>query len=115
VFFLDDLQNITNISKADLALNIRDQFQAFGIDGLNYSVCFSGKPDYFTETKGLAEPAARFYNKVYLSPFSYQETEEYVRSTFGELPNSLHAGSSRIGCTKRPSDTHTSSHSFADS
>src|SRR5579883_2875579 len=41
IFFLDDLQNITSISKADLALTIRDQFQSFGIDGLNYSVCFS--------------------------------------------------------------------------
>src|SRR5437667_11256301 len=45
IFFLDDLQNI-GISKSDLALTIRDQFQFFGIEGMNYSVCFSAKPDY---------------------------------------------------------------------
>lgn len=89
VFFLDDLQNITSISKADLALILRDQFQSFGIDGLNYSVCFSAKSDYFAETKGLAEPAARFYSKVYLSLFSCDETEQYVRSIFAESPQVL--------------------------
>jgi len=69
IFFLDDLQNI-GISKSDLALTIRDQFQFFGIEGMNYSVCFSAKPDYFAETKALAEPAVRFYTKVYLEPFT---------------------------------------------
>jgi hypothetical protein len=83
IFFLDDLQNVADISKADLALTIRDQFQSFGIEGLNYSVCFSAKSDYFAETKGLAEPAARFYGKLYLSPFSRDETAEYTRSIFG--------------------------------
>jgi hypothetical protein len=87
IFFLDDLQNIASISKADLALTIRDQFQSFGIEGLNYSVCFSAKSDYFADTKGLAEPAARFYSKLYLSPFSLNEIREYVRSIFRELPN----------------------------
>jgi hypothetical protein len=85
-FFLDDLQNITSINKADLALTIRDQFQSFGIDGMNYSVCFSAKPDYFAETKGLAEPAARFYTKLYLDPFISQETYEYARSVFPLSP-----------------------------
>jgi hypothetical protein len=64
IFFLDDLQNVSGISKGDLALTIRDQFQSFGIEGMNYSVCFSAKSDYFAETKGLAEPAARFYTKL---------------------------------------------------
>ncbi len=86
IFFLDDLQNITSISKADLALTIRDQFQSLGIDGLNYSVCFSAKPDYFSETKGLAEPAARFYTKLYLDPFTLDETHEYARSVFKLAP-----------------------------
>ncbi len=82
IFFLDDLQNITSISKADLALTIRDQFQSFGIEGMNYSVCFSAKSDYFADTKGLAEPAARFYTKLYLEPFTLEETVEYTRSVF---------------------------------
>lgn len=85
IFFLDDLQNIS-ISKSDLALTIRDQFQFFGIEGMNYSVCFSAKPDYFAETKALAEPAVRFYTKVYLEPFTLEETIEYTRSVFGALP-----------------------------
>lgn len=82
IFFLDDLQNITSISKADLALTIRDQFQSLGVEGMNYSVCFSAKSDYFAETKGLAEPAARFYTKQYLAPFTDDETLEYARSVF---------------------------------
>src|SRR5690348_3266546 len=85
IFFLDDLQNIS-ISKSDLALTIRDQFQFLGIEGMNYSVCFSAKPDYFAETKALAEPAVRFYTKIYLEPFTFEETIEYTRSVFGALP-----------------------------
>jgi AAA ATPase domain len=85
IFFLDDLQNVS-ISKSDLALTIRDQFQFFGIEGMNYSVCFSAKPDYFAETKALAEPAVRFYTKVYLEPFTVEETVEYTRSVFRTSP-----------------------------
>ena len=83
IFFLDDLQNIISISKEDLALMIRDQFQWFGIEGMNYSVCFSAKPDYFAGTKGLADPAVRFYTKFYLEPLTLEETLEYARSVFG--------------------------------
>ena len=86
IFFLDDLQNIS-IGKSELALTIRDQFQFFGIEGMNYSVCFSAKPDYFAETKSLAEPAVRFYTKVYLEPFTLEETIEYTRSVFGTSPD----------------------------
>ena len=82
IFFLDDLQNITSISKADLALTIRDQFQSLGIESMNYSICFSAKPDYFAETKGLADPAVRFYTKFYLEPFTLDETLDYARSVF---------------------------------
>src|SRR5262249_156446 len=80
--FVDDLQNITSIAKADLALTIRDQFQFFGIENMNYSICFSAKSDYFAETKALAEPAARFYTKLYLVPFTPEKPLEYVRAVF---------------------------------
>ena len=89
IFFLDDLQNITSINKADLALTIRDQFQSLGIDGMNYTVCFSARPDYFVETKGLAEPAARFYTKLCLEPFTSEETHEYARSVFNFSPSAI--------------------------
>jgi len=85
IFFLDDLQNIS-MGKSELALTIRDQFQFFGIEGMNCSVCFSAKPDYFAETKSLAEPAVRFYTKIYLEPFTFEETIEYTRSVFGTSP-----------------------------
>jgi hypothetical protein len=83
IFFLDDLQNITSISKEDLALMIRDQFQSFGIEGMNYSVCFSAKADYFAGTKALADPGVRFYTKLYLEAFTFEETLEYARLVFG--------------------------------
>lgn len=82
IFFLDDLQNISSISRADLALTIRDQFQCLGIENMNYSICFSAKPDYFAEAKGLADPAVRFYTKFYLEPFTLEETLDYARSVF---------------------------------
>lgn len=85
IFFLDDLQNITSISKGDLALMLRDQFQSFGVEGMNYGVCFSAKADYFADAKGLAEPAIRFYTKLYLGPFTHEEIFEYTRSTFHVL------------------------------
>lgn len=60
IFFLDDLHNLRDT--ADIALALRDQFQSFGIDGLNYSVCFSARSDYFSGIRSFAEPAVRFYN-----------------------------------------------------
>src|SRR5207249_97415 len=87
IFFLDDLQNITSIRKSDLALTIKDQFQWLGVEGMNYSVCFSAKSDYFAETKALAEPAVRFYTKVYLEPFTLEEAIAYTRSVFATSPD----------------------------
>lgn len=87
IFFVDDLQNITSISKRDLALILRDQFQSFGIEMLNYSICFSARPDFFAETKGLADPAVRFYTKLYLEPFTLEEIVEYTSSVFDLAPD----------------------------
>ena len=56
VFFLDDLQNLS-LPFGDTALIIRDQFQEFAVEGLNFSVCFSAKPDYFSGVHSFAEPA----------------------------------------------------------
>lgn len=67
----------------DTALIVRDQFQSFGVEGVNLSVCFSAKPDYFSGVRSFAEPAVRFYNKCTLEPFSLGETTEYVRAVFG--------------------------------
>jgi len=84
IFFLDDLQNITSISKEDLALMIRDQFQWLGIEGMNYSVCLSAKPDYFAGTKALADPAVRFYTKFDLEPFTWLDISEKVAAWLHE-------------------------------
>jgi hypothetical protein len=87
IFFLDDLHNITSLSKADLALILRDQFQSFGIESLNYSVCFSARADYFSWVRSLAEPAVRFYERLYLAPFTLEETTEYVQVVFESQPS----------------------------
>jgi len=87
IFFVDDLQNIASISKRDLALILRDQFQLFGVEMLNYSICFSAKSDFFAETKELADPAVRFYTKLYLEPFTREEIIEYTRSVFDLAPD----------------------------
>ena len=88
IFLVDDLQNITSISKRDLALILRGQFQSFGVEMLNYSICFSARPDFFAETRALADPAVRFYTKLYLEPFTRGETVEYTRSVFDLAPDS---------------------------
>jgi hypothetical protein len=64
------------------ALTIRDQFQALAVEGINFSVCFSAKPDYFSGISSFAEPAVRFYNKIILAPFTFEETCEYSRAVF---------------------------------
>lgn len=86
-FFVDDLQSIKGIGKADLALAIRHQFQSFGIEGINYSICFSARANYFADTKGPADPVPRFYTKLYLEPFTVKETNESIRSAFGTSPD----------------------------
>src|SRR5205085_8918993 len=68
IFFLDDLHNLATPTVQDTALIIRDQFQSFGIDGVNLSACFTAKRDYFSGIRSLAEPAVRFYNKCVLEP-----------------------------------------------
>ncbi len=82
IFFLDDLQNLATPTVQDTALIVRDQFQSFGIEGVNFGVCFTAKADYFSGIRSFAEPAVRFYNKCALQPFSLEETTEYVRSVF---------------------------------
>jgi hypothetical protein len=81
VFFLDDLQNLS-LPSGDTALTIRDQFQALAVEGINFSVCFSAKPDYFSGISSFAEPAVRFYSKIVLAPFTLEETCEYTRAVF---------------------------------
>jgi len=86
VFFLDDLQNLS-LASGDTALIIRDQFQALAVEGMNFSVCFSAKPDYFAGVHSFAEPAVRFYNKLILAPFTFRETSEYTRAVFEQELN----------------------------
>ncbi len=86
VFFLDDLQNLS-LASGDTGLIIRDQFQAFAIEGMNFSVCFSAKPDYFSAVRSFAEPAVRFYNKLILAPFTFDESSEYAKAVFEREDN----------------------------
>ena len=83
IFFLDDLHNLATPTVQDTALIVRDQFQSFGIEGVNLSVCFSAKSDYFSGIRSFAEPAVRFYNKCLIEPFSPEETIDYIRAVFG--------------------------------
>ena len=85
IFFLDDLHNFPNTGAQGIALALRDQFQEFAIHGLNYSLCFSAGSDYFSNIRNFAEPAVRFYDKVYLSSFTPDETREYSAAVFGNV------------------------------
>jgi hypothetical protein len=84
IFFLDDLHNLATPTAQDTALIIRDQFQSFGIDGVNLSVCFTARRDYFSGIRSFAEPAVPFYNKCVLEPFSLEETAEYANAVFAK-------------------------------
>jgi hypothetical protein len=85
ILFLDDLHNLVSPSAEGIALTLRDQFQEFALQGLNYSLCFSARADYFSEIRAFAEPAARFYDKIYLASFtSPAETQEYAAAVFGD-------------------------------
>jgi hypothetical protein len=83
IFFLDDLHNLASPSAEAIALSVRDQFQSLAVDGINCSVCFSAPLSYFSNIRSFAEPAVRFYDKVYLEPFTQPETTEYVAAVFG--------------------------------
>jgi len=87
VFFLDDLHNLSSPSRDAVALALRDQFQLFGVENINCSICFSAPANYFSNIGSLAEPAVRFYDKAYLNPFSLAETSEYVDAIFGTAAN----------------------------
>lgn len=87
VFLLDDLHNLNTPSQDGIALALRDQFQSFAIENINCSVCFSAPMNYFSNIRSLAEPAVRFYDKVYLDTFSLVETGEYVKAVFRTAAN----------------------------
>jgi hypothetical protein len=89
VFFLDDLHNLASPSADAIALSLRDQFQSFAIDGINCNVCFSAPFNYFSHIRSFAEPAVRFYDKVYLECFTPAETMEYVTAVFGPTISNL--------------------------
>lgn len=74
-------------SQDAIALALRDQFQSFGTENINCSVCFSAPANYFSNIRSLAEPAVRFYDKAYLDPFCLAETSEYVEAIFGTAAN----------------------------
>jgi hypothetical protein len=57
---------------------------------INYSLCFSARSDYFSNIRSFAEPAVRFYEKVYLSSFTLPETREYTAAAFGDSPRIHH-------------------------
>jgi hypothetical protein len=57
------------------------------IEGMNFSVCFSAKPDYFSAVRSFAEPAVRFYNKLILTPFTFDESSEYAKAVFEREDN----------------------------
>jgi hypothetical protein len=63
------------------------QFQALAVDGMNFSVCISAKADYFSGTHSFAEPAVRFYSKIILAPFTFDETLEYTQAVFDGQSN----------------------------
>ena len=84
IFFLDDLHNLAQPSPEAIALVLRDQFQEFAIQNINYSLCFSARTDYFANIRNFAEPAVRFYDQVYLAPFTVEETREYAAAVFGD-------------------------------
>jgi hypothetical protein len=89
ISFLDDLHNLATPTAQDTALILRDQFQSFGIEGVNLSVCFTAKRDYFSGIRSFAEPAVRFFEKCLLEPFSLEETVQYIRAVFGSAPLDL--------------------------
>jgi hypothetical protein len=54
---------------------------------MNFSVCFSAKPEYFSGVHSFAEPAVRFYSKLVSAPFTFGETSEYTRAVFEQKAN----------------------------
>ena len=93
IFFLDDLHNFFYPGAQGIALALRDQFQEFAIHGVNYSLCFSARSDYFSDIRSFAEPAVRFYDKIYLSSFTPLETDEYTVAVFGDSVEIRHLSS----------------------
>ncbi len=82
IFFVDDLHSLASRITENLGLELRNRFQSLGINGMNSSVCFSARADYFSGVRSFAEPAVRFYSKFYLPPFSQEETTQYTAAAF---------------------------------
>lgn len=75
VFFLDDLHLLPEGGQKIL-LSLRGLFQSLAVGGYNYSLVFTANKDYFGRVRELAEPASRFFDKMYLSEFVYKDIEK---------------------------------------
>lgn len=74
IFFLDDLHLMPEGGHETL-LSLRGLFQSLAVSGFNYSLVFTAPSGYFGRVRELAEPAVRFFEKLYLSEFRYKEVE----------------------------------------
>src|SRR5215469_13831254 len=97
IFFLDDLHNLATPTVQDTALIVRDQFQFFGVEGINLSVCFSAKPDYFSGSIAspslpFASTASSFWHRSHLMKRSNTPKRCLRRK---RMFNLLHSGSTR--------------------
>lgn len=77
IFFLDDIHLLPESGHKTL-LSLRSLFQSLIVKGFNYSLVFTAPQNYFGKVRELAEPAVRFFEKMYLSEF----TEKEVKTLF---------------------------------
>lgn len=75
---IDDLHYLSE-RYPDGLYDLRGIFQGLPRHGCNFVLCVSGKGNFFTEIRELAEPLVRFFNlKHTLVPFNLEETKETI-------------------------------------
>lgn len=78
VIFMDDVQNLLEVHpKALLAL--RALFQDLQGEGARYPLVVTGTETLFGAVREAAEPVTRFFERMPVLPFTFQDTAEAVR------------------------------------
>jgi GTPase SAR1 family protein len=88
IIFMDDVQNLLEIHpKALLAL--RALFQDLQGTGARYPLVVTGTETLFGAVREVAEPVTRFFERMPVLPFTFQDTTEAIRHPLAATNNHI--------------------------
>lgn len=88
VIFIDDIQNLLDVHPRAL-LALRTLFQDLQGAGARYPLVVTGTETLFGAVRELAEPVTRFFERMPVLPFTFEDTAEAIRHPLAAVGSEL--------------------------